>query len=85
MRFAVNGNWGLWNDITMCSKSCGGGTVQSKRKCVNPAPQNGGNSCVGDENNDNRTCNINECPGTKQLIAKLAQPIYEKVYQVLFI
>ena len=63
----MNGNWGLWTDVTLCSKSCGGGTLSSKRSCDNPAPQNGGKSCPGGETGDDitveRPCNINDCPG----------------------
>ncbi|KAM8960874.1 complement component C9-like [Pelodytes ibericus] len=40
----VDGNWGCWS----ISSSCSGGEHTLTRQCNNPAPQNGGKPCAGD-------------------------------------
>jgi len=50
---AVNGGWSTFG---ACSVSCGSGT--QSRTCTNPAPSNGGSSCVGSAS---QTCNTNVC------------------------
>jgi hypothetical protein len=50
---AVDGSWSAWS---ACSATCGGGT--STRSCTNPAPSNGGASCVGDSQ---QACNTQAC------------------------
>ena len=59
----VNGQWGLWSDVTYCSKSCGGGNKESMRVCDNPAPKNGGTNCTGISWEKLKECNTEECPG----------------------
>jgi len=57
----VDGGWSSWGPYGSCSKSCGGGSQTSVRRCNNPTPMNGGQSCSGD---DSRTkeCNTTPCP-----------------------
>ncbi|XP_050163435.1 complement component C8 beta chain isoform X1 [Myiozetetes cayanensis] len=40
---AISGNWGCWTSWSPCS----GGQRTRRRQCNNPAPQNGGSSCLG--------------------------------------
>ena len=64
MFMTVHGKWGLWSDLTSCTKSCGSGIKSSQRTCDNPAPQKWGKFCEGDARIDNKTCNSQKCPGT---------------------
>ncbi|XP_067939915.1 coadhesin-like [Watersipora subatra] len=57
----VDGMWGEWSPYTTCSRSCGGGVQNRKRRCNNPAPSNGGRSCVGPAR-DVILCNNKDCP-----------------------
>jgi len=50
----VHGDWTAWST---CSLTCGGG--KKTRTCTNPAPSNGGDQCVGAEE---EACNQNACP-----------------------
>jgi len=47
---------GVWSSWSACSVTCGGGT--STRTCTDPAPSNGGASCVG---NSQQACNTQAC------------------------
>ena len=58
--FTVDGNWGPWND-GQCSKSCGPGSLSRTRECNDPAPQNGGQNCVG-QDTEVVDCNLIACP-----------------------
>ena len=58
--FTVDGNWGPWND-GQCSKSCGPGSLSRTRECNDPAPQNGGQNCVG-QSTEVVDCNLIACP-----------------------
>ena len=58
----VNGHWGLWADMQKCSKSCDGGTKVSERVCNNPSPSNGGNNCIGNNEDTAKPCNSKPCP-----------------------
>ena len=58
----VNGQWGEWNTVGECSKTCGDGWQQWRRKCDAPAPKGNGNHCTGNDNNET-ICNIKKCPG----------------------
>ncbi|XP_053398910.1 SCO-spondin-like isoform X2 [Mercenaria mercenaria] len=44
---AVNGNWGMWSEFSMCSASCGVGVQERVRLCDNPPPMFGGMECPG--------------------------------------
>ena len=48
------GEWGLWSN---CSAVCNGGHQHRNRSCVSD-----GFSCEGDKD-ENRTCNLEPCPG----------------------
>lgn len=56
------GPWGIWDD---CSASCGGGFRLRRRRCDNPAPQNGGLECPGC-NIDYGVCNTEPCSEMKK-------------------
>jgi len=58
----VHGNWGAWGGWSACSKTCGGGTMFKSRTCSNPAPQNGGRTCVG-PSTQSQSCNSSPCKG----------------------
>ena len=61
----VDGQWGLWSQWTPCSKTCGTGVTIRNRYCNNPAPENGGKPCVGD-NQESRPCSLkDQCPAGK--------------------
>ncbi|XP_063154493.1 hemicentin-1 [Candoia aspera] len=57
----VNGKWASWSSWSACTMSCGGGTQQRTRDCSDPAPENGGHKCEG---NDLQVdfCNTDLCP-----------------------
>ena len=44
----VHGQWGAWGNYTECSHSCGSGKKQRLRLCDSPAPDYGGDQCVGE-------------------------------------
>ncbi|XP_019623520.1 PREDICTED: properdin-like [Branchiostoma belcheri] len=45
----VDGQWGTWSSWGSCSATCGAGTHTRRRTCTDPAPENGGVSCSGNE------------------------------------
>ena len=47
--FMIAGDWSAWGDWSTCSRSCGGGVRERRRRCDNPAPSCGGLECVGNE------------------------------------
>ena len=65
----VNGQWSAWGSYGSCSKTCDGGTQTRKRTCTNPAPQNGGSSCSG-QDEQTQACNSKGCPGKNQKYKK---------------
>merc|ERR1712236_130756 len=58
----VDGGFGQWNHWSSCTKSCGTGSRDRKRKCDNPVPQAGGKPCSGNIK-EQEDCNQNPCPG----------------------
>ena len=58
---AVDGGWGAWQEITSCSRACGGGFKVRARECDSPAPANGGNFCNG-PSRYLVNCNTGVCP-----------------------
>ncbi|XP_073488988.1 LOW QUALITY PROTEIN: SCO-spondin-like [Aquarana catesbeiana] len=60
-RCVLDGGWGPWSLWSSCSSSCGEGIQTSRRKCDSPAPQNGGRTCMGGEEQQ-RTCQGPTCP-----------------------
>ena len=69
--FLVNGNYTHWTMWTACDKSCGNGTRTRSRSCSNPAPANGGKTCLdqglGDDTEDEE-CFLVHCPGAFPLL-----------------
>ncbi|XP_062578063.1 coadhesin-like isoform X1 [Saccostrea cucullata] len=59
----VDGQWSKWSLFSQCSTTCGKGTQQRHRACSNPAPSNGGKTCVGDDK-ESAVCEIQQCPVT---------------------
>jgi hypothetical protein len=59
----VNCNWGNWNPMSQCSKTCGGGQQSRTRIKLNEA-SNGGMSCQGGMT-ENKACNAQGCPAKK--------------------
>ncbi|XP_078334060.1 properdin-like [Crassostrea virginica] len=58
----VDGGWSDWMIWSPCSVTCGEGVKTRARTCGNPAPSNGGKSCVGDIY-DTQSCNNSICGG----------------------
>uniref|UniRef100_A0A7M5WIZ1 Hemicentin-1 n=1 Tax=Clytia hemisphaerica TaxID=252671 RepID=A0A7M5WIZ1_9CNID len=57
----VDGQWGPFTKYSECSASCGFGNQTRSRRCDNPAPQHGGDNCLGDSI-QSRACKVEECP-----------------------
>ena len=51
----LDGQWTQWTEWSQCSVTCGQGTRTQRRYCAEPAPEDGGNDCIG-ENLYNSTC-----------------------------
>lgn len=62
----LDGQWGSWGPWDECSVPCGGGYKIRRRRCDNPAPQNGGQDCQGCHL-DYEQCNTHACPDAKRL------------------
>ncbi|XP_078695717.1 chitotriosidase-1-like [Branchiostoma floridae x Branchiostoma belcheri] len=59
----VDGQWGTWSSWGSCSATCGAGTHTRRRTCTDPAPENGGVSCSGNEL-ETQACQTGvTCPG----------------------
>ncbi|MEE6496324.1 hypothetical protein FKM82_002300 [Ascaphus truei] len=63
----VDGNWGPWQDWSMCSVSCGGGEQIRTRLCSHPVQSYAGRPCPGDSTQLLR-CNVKACPGGPQRV-----------------
>ncbi|XP_041356051.1 uncharacterized protein LOC121373452 [Gigantopelta aegis] len=77
----VDGVWGAWGAFMYgrCSVSCGGGSKHwtRTRACDNPAPQNNGQDCMGNDTlSGTETCGTNPCPVDGQWSAWI-----DKVYE----
>ncbi|XP_048589634.1 uncharacterized protein LOC5511196 [Nematostella vectensis] len=57
----INGGWSEWEAWSPCAKTCGGSTVMRKRVCTNPAPNDHGLPCEGDDTESATDC-TNHCP-----------------------
>ena len=70
-------SWGAWEDWSQCSKSCGGGTQFTTRRCKEPPSNSNGKTCFGNwkdvvDGKDRmmiykkltRPCNQKDCPST---------------------
>ena len=59
----VDGNYSAWSNFSICSKSCGNGTIERRRTCSNPEPQHGGRNCsIFGPSKEIRSCNVFSCP-----------------------
>ncbi|XP_035034405.1 A disintegrin and metalloproteinase with thrombospondin motifs 2 [Hippoglossus stenolepis] len=56
-----DGGWGTWSSYGSCSRTCGGGVRFRTRRCDNPAPANGGRTCLGNSY-EFQLCSQEECP-----------------------
>ena len=57
--------WGVWQDWTVCTKTCGGGISYRKRKCIPskcPYADPRDNKCNGTDYEEKK-CNEHCCPG----------------------
>ncbi|XP_053573579.1 A disintegrin and metalloproteinase with thrombospondin motifs 17 [Bombina bombina] len=57
----VDGDWSAWNTWSMCSRTCGTGARFRQRKCDNPPPGPGGQSCKG-ASVEHMVCENAVCP-----------------------
>ncbi|CAG5124423.1 unnamed protein product, partial [Candidula unifasciata] len=58
----VNGNWGPWQSWSSCSVTCDQGTIERRRSCDNPSPNECGQTCFGREFETNVCGTGTECP-----------------------
>ncbi|CAG2242596.1 unnamed protein product [Mytilus edulis] len=58
-----NGMWSNWSDYSICSVTCGEGIQTRSRMCLNPASNENGQNCSGN-NVDKRNCNTLNCSRT---------------------
>ena len=59
----IDGDFGDWEAWGQCSHTCGESFRSRKRKCDNPAPQNGGRDCDLRWSTEIIRCNVTNCPG----------------------
>ncbi|XP_073424908.1 A disintegrin and metalloproteinase with thrombospondin motifs 17 isoform X1 [Dendrobates tinctorius] len=57
----VDGDWSAWSPWSMCSRTCGTGARFRQRKCDNPPPGLGGQSCKG-TSVEHMVCENSPCP-----------------------
>ncbi|XP_043911487.1 A disintegrin and metalloproteinase with thrombospondin motifs 18 [Protopterus annectens] len=56
----IHGQWSVWSEWSVCTRTCGGGVTYKERFCNNPKPQYGGLFCQG-SNRIYQLCNIQAC------------------------
>lgn len=61
--FVVDGGWSDWNNLTMCSTTCGAGFQEQQRICNNPNPMYDGANCIGSATQTVQ-CVYPICPGS---------------------
>lgn len=59
--FLANGYLTQWTSWSACSESCGGGTRDRSRTCVEP--ENGGQDCPAGDLVETGSCSEQNCPG----------------------
>uniref|UniRef100_A0A8D2LWD1 ADAM metallopeptidase with thrombospondin type 1 motif 17 n=1 Tax=Varanus komodoensis TaxID=61221 RepID=A0A8D2LWD1_VARKO len=57
----VDGDWSMWSQWSMCSRTCGMGARFRQRKCDNPPPGPGGKNCQG-ASVEHTVCENLPCP-----------------------
>ncbi|XP_034040129.1 A disintegrin and metalloproteinase with thrombospondin motifs 17 [Thalassophryne amazonica] len=57
----VDGDWSLWSQWSMCSRTCGTGVQFRQRKCDNPPPGPGGRNCQK-ASVEHKACEGSPCP-----------------------
>jgi hypothetical protein len=60
--FTVDGEWSVWSDWSMCSRTCDRGTKYRQRRCQQP--RHGGATCRGD-NKQIMDCYQEPCYGNQ--------------------
>ena len=60
--WTVDGGWSEFGNWSECSAECDGGEQTRTKECNNPAPENGGADCVG-EDFETQACNTHDCMG----------------------
>ena len=75
----VHGGYGEWSN-SPCSRTCGGGEMTRTRSCNSPAPQYGGENCVG-ISEEVTPCNPDHCPSKYILYFTL---IYSLCHNILY-
>ncbi|XP_013412332.1 signal peptide, CUB and EGF-like domain-containing protein 3 [Lingula anatina] len=58
----IDGAWADWAGWTLCTRTCGGGTMMRTRTCTNPKPQHGGKDCIRGNATQITQCNVIDCP-----------------------
>ena len=64
----MDGNWGIWNNLTDCNKTCAGGYYERERSCDNPPPVGQGELCIDLDGTPSLKevksflCNNHSCP-----------------------
>jgi hypothetical protein len=73
----INGGYTEWSVPvgSVCSKSCGTGTMLETRSCTNPSPAFGGDQCIGPAVRNELKCNEIPCKLTKSECNGLTDPI----------
>uniref|UniRef100_H2LGR4 Subcommissural organ spondin n=1 Tax=Oryzias latipes TaxID=8090 RepID=H2LGR4_ORYLA len=65
---SVHGAWSPWSPWSQCSLECDSGVQTRMRVCSSPAPQHGGNSCLG-PHIQTKDCNSQPCSGTQHNVS----------------